>query len=121
MREHINDGLTVIGTALASLGSAGIIPAEYTTVAALSGAVGIVALFEKEYRKRRGSIIVNIRSLIKRETGVDISEDDVGNALDDIAEVVSEVIEDVAEDGKLDKDLKDSAKVLAKDLADKDN
>jgi len=116
MRERINDGLTIIGTGLASLVSAGIIPAEYGTLAAIGGGVGIVALLEKEWRKNRVAIIESVEDFIEDKTGLDVDADVIGDVLEDVVDTVSEVVEDFIEDGDLDTPLSETAKDLLEDI-----
>ena len=117
LRQHINDSLTVIGTALASLVSAGVIPAEYGTLAAIGGGVGIAALLEKEWRKNRGAIIESVEDFIEDKTGLDVDADVIGDALDEVVDTVSEVVDDFMDDGDLDKSLSDVAEDLVEDIA----
>lgn len=113
MRDRINDGLTILGTGLASLVSAGIIPAEYGTLAALGGGVGIVALLEKEWRKNKDAIIEEIEDFVEEKTGLDVELDDV---VEEVADAVIDTVKDLAEDGDLDTSLKERADDLKDSL-----
>ena len=113
MRDRINDGLTILGTGLASLVSAGIIPAEYGTLAALGGGVGIVALLEKEWRKNKDAIIEEIEDFVEERTGLDVELDDV---VEEVADAVIDTAKDIAEDGDLDVSLKERAEDLKDSL-----
>lgn len=113
MRDRINDGLTILGTGLASLVSAGIIPAEYGTLAALGGGVGIAALLEKEWRKNKDAIIEEIEDFVEEKTGLDVELDDV---VEEVADAVIDTVKDLAEDGDLDTSLKERADDLKDSL-----
>lgn len=113
MRDRINDTLTIIGTGLASLTSAGIIPAEYGTLAALGGGVGIAALLEKEWRKHKDAIIEEIEDFVEDKTGLDVELD---NVVEEVADAVIDTVKDFAEDGDLDTSLSDRADALKSSL-----
>ena len=113
MRDRINDGLTILGTGLASLVSAGIIPAEYGTLTALGGGVGIAALLEKEWRKNKDAIIEEIEDFVEERTGLDVELDDV---VEEVADAVIDTVKDLAEDGDLDTSLKERADDLKDSL-----
>jgi len=114
LRDILQNGLAVVGTALASLGSAGIIPSEYAEAAAVGGGLALVALGEKLWREHKTTIVNEIEDFVEEKTGLELELDEV---VDDIVEKGLEVATDVAEDGKLDKPLSDVAEELAEDIA----
>jgi hypothetical protein len=112
-RDALQDGIALLGTALASLSAGGILPATLGTVAAGSGVLALVAMLEKAWRNNREVIIEEIEDLIEEKTGLDIELDDV---VDELVETGLEVVADIAEDGKLDKPLSQVADELADEL-----
>ena len=114
LRDILQNGLAVVGTALASLGSAGIIPSEYAEAAAVGGGLALVALAEKLWREHKTTIVNELEDFVEEKTGLEIELDEV---VDDIVEKGLDVATDVAEDGKLDKPLSDVAEELAEDIA----
>ena len=114
LRDILQNGLAVVGTALASLGSAGIIPSEYAEAAAVGGGLALVALAEKLWREHKTTIVNELEDFVEEKTGLELELDEV---VDDIVEKGLEVATDVAEDGKLDKPLSDVAEELAEDIA----
>lgn len=113
MSNRLNDLLTVCGTAFASLGSAGIIPSEYGVFAAGGGAVAIIALLEKEWRKNKETIIEEIEDFVEDKTGLDIELDDV---VEEIVDTAIDTAKDFAEDGDLDTSLSERADALKDSL-----
>ena len=47
LKDYLQNGIALLGTGLASLGSAGIIPSEYAEAAAIGGGLALVAIAEK--------------------------------------------------------------------------
>ena len=114
MRDALQDGIALLGTALASIGSAGYLPSSVQMVAAGGGGLALVAMLEKAWRNNRDEIIEEIEDFVEEKTGLEIELDDV---VDEIVETGLEVATDIAEDGKLDSDLGDVAEELAEDIA----
>ena len=113
LRNSVQNALAIIGTGLASLGSAGIISSEYAEVAAIGGGLALVAIAEKLWREHKDTIVNELEEFVEDKTGLDIELDEV---VDDIVETGFEVAIDVAEDGKLDKPLSDVAEDIAENL-----
>jgi len=114
MRDALQDGIALLGTALASIGSAGYLPDSITMVAAGGGGLAIVAMLEKAWRNNKDEIIDEIEEFVEKKTGLDIELDE---AIDEVADAVIDTAKDFAEDGDLDtslseraEDLKDSIK-----------
>ena len=114
-RDALQDGIALLGTALASLSAGGILPATLGTLAAGGGALALVAMLEKAWRNNREVIIEEIEDLIEEKTGLDIELDEI---VDEIVEKGLEVATDVAEDGDLDKPLSEVADELKDSLKD---
>jgi hypothetical protein len=114
-RDALQDGIALLGTALASLSAGGILPATLGTLAAGGGALALVAMLEKAWRNNREIIIEEIEDLIEEKTGLDIELDEI---VDEIVEKGLEVATDVAEDGDLDKPLSEVADELKDSLKD---
>ncbi len=114
MRDALQDGIALLGTALASLAAGGMLPSSIGTVAAGGGALALVAMLEKAWRNNRDEIIDEIEDFVEEKTGLELELDEV---VDDIVETGLEVATDIAEDGDLDKPLGDVAEELAEDIA----
>ena len=114
-RDALQDGIALLGTALASLSAGGILPATMATVAAGGGALAIVAMLEKSWRNNREVIIGEIEDLVEDATGLDIELDEV---VDEIVVKGLEVATDILEDGDLDKPLSEVADELTNSLKD---
>ena len=114
-RDALQDGIALLGTALASLSAGGILPATMATVAAGGGALAIVAMLEKSWRNNREVIIGEIEDLVEDATGLDIELDEV---VDEIVVKGLEVATDILEDGDLDKPLSEVADELTDSLKD---
>jgi hypothetical protein len=114
-RDALQDGIALLGTALASISAGGMLPASMGTLAAGGGALAIVAMIEKAWRNNREQIIDEIEDLVEDITGLDIELDEV---VDEIVEKGIEVATDVAEDGDLDKPLSEVADELKDSLKD---
>lgn len=113
-RDALQDGIALLGTALASLSAGGILPATMATVAAGGGALAIVAMLEKSWRNNRETIIEEIEDFVEDKIGLDIELDEV---VDEIVVKGLEVATDILEDGDLDKPLSEVAEELAAEVA----
>ena len=116
MRDALQDGIALLGTALASIGSAGYLPDSATMVAAGGGGLALVAMLEKAWRNNKDEIIEEIEDFVEEKTGLDIELDDV---VEEIVDTAIDTAKDIAEDGDLDtslseraEDLKDSLKAM---------
>jgi len=116
MRDALQDGIALLGTALASIGSAGYLPDSVTMVAAGGGGLALVAMLEKAWRNNKDEIIEEIEDFVEEKTGLDIELDDV---VEEIVDTAIDTAKDIAEDGDLDtslseraEDLKDSLKEM---------
>ena len=114
-RDALQDGVALLGTALASLSAGGILPATMATVAAGGGALAIVAMLEKSWRNNREVIIGEIEDFVEDKIGLDIELDEV---VDEIVVKGLEVATDILEDGDLDKPLSEVADELIDSLKD---
>ena len=114
-RDALQDGIALLGTALASLSAGGILPATMATVAAGGGALAIVAMLEKSWRNNRETIIEEIEDFVEDKIGLDIELDEV---VDEIVVKGLEVATDILEDGDLDKPLSEVADELTDSLKD---
>ena len=106
MRDALQDGIALLGTALASIGSAGYLPDSITMVAAGGGGLAIVAMLEKAWRNNKDEIIEEIEDFVEEKTGIDLELDD---AIEEIVDEAIDTAKDIAEDGDLDVSLKDRA------------
>ena len=113
MRDALQDGIALLGTALASIGSAGYLPDSITMVAAGGGGLAIVAMLEKAWRNNKDEIIDEIEDFIEEKTGLDIELDE---AIDEVVDAAIDTAKDVAEDGDLDVSLKERAEDLKDSL-----
>ena len=109
MRDALQDGIALLGTAVASIGSAGYLPDSLTMVAAGGGGLALVAMLEKAWRNNKDEIIEEIEDFVEEKTGLDIELDE---AIDEVADAVIDTAKDFAEDGDLDVSLKERAKDL---------
>ncbi len=114
-RDALQDGIALLGTALASIGSAGYLPASITTIAAGSGAIAIVAMLEKAWRNNKDDIIEEIEDFVEEKTGINL---DLDNAIEEVVDAAIDTAKDIAEDGDLDVSLKDRADDLKESLKD---
>jgi len=115
MRDALQDGIALLGTALASIGSAGYLPDSITMAAAGGGGLALVAMLEKAWRNNKDEIIEEIEDFVEEKTGLDIELDDV---VEEIVETGLDVATDIAEDGDLDVSLKERAEDLKDSLKD---
>ena len=113
MRDALQDGIALLGTALASIGSAGYLPDNLTMVAAGGGGLALVAMLEKAWRNNKDEIIEEIEEFVEEKTGLDIELDE---AIDEVADAVIDTAKDFAEDGDLDVSLKERAEELKDSL-----
>ncbi len=104
MRDALQDGIALLGTALASIGSAGYLPDSITMVAAGGGGLAIVAMLEKAWRNNKDEIIEEIEDFVEEKTGIDLELDEV---IEEVVDAAIDTAKDVAEDGDLDVSLKD--------------
>ena len=113
MRDALQDGIALLGTALASIGSAGYLPDSATMVAAGGGGLALVAMLEKAWRNNKDEIIEEIEEFVEEKTGLDLELDE---AIDEVADAVIDTAKDFAEDGDLDVSLKERAEELKDSL-----
>jgi len=106
MRDALQDGIALLGTALASIGSAGYLPDSITMVAAGGGGLAIVAMLEKAWRNNKDEIIEEIEDFVEEKTGIDLELDEV---IEEVVDAAIDTAKDIAEDGDLDVSLKDRA------------
>jgi len=115
MRDALQDGIALLGTALASIGSAGYLPDSVTMVAAGGGGLALVAMLEKAWRNNKDEIIEEIEDFVEDKTGIDLELDE---AIEEVVDAAIDAAKDVAEDGDLDVSLKDRAEDLKDSLKD---
>jgi len=115
MRDALQDGIALLGTALASIGSAGYLPDSITTLAAGGGGLALVAMLEKAWRNNKDEIIEEIEDFVEDKTGIDLELDE---AIEEVVDAAIDAAKDVAEDGDLDVSLKDRAEDLKDSLKD---
>ena len=115
MRDALQDGIALLGTALASIGSAGYLPDSITMVAAGGGGLAIVAMLEKAWRNNKDEIIDEIEDFVEEKTGLDIELDE---AIDEVVDAALDTAKDFAEDGDLDVSLKERAEDVKDSLKD---
>jgi 20S proteasome alpha/beta subunit len=113
MRDALQDGIALLGTALASIGSAGYLPDSITMVAAGGGGLALVAMLEKAWRNNKDEIIEEIEDFVEEKTGLDIELDE---AVEDIVDAAIDTAKDIADDGDLDVSLKERADDLKDSL-----
>ena len=113
MRDALQDGIALLGTAVASIGRAGYLPDSLTMVAAGGGGLALVAMLEKAWRNNKDEIIEEIEDFVEEKTGLDIELDE---AIDEVADAVIDTAKDFAEDGDLDVSLKERAEDLKDSL-----
>ena len=113
MRDALQDGIALLGTALASIGSAGYLPDSITMVAAGGGGLAIVAMLEKAWRNNKDEIIEEIEDFVEEKTGIDLELDE---AIEEVVDAAIDTAKDIAEDGDLDVSLKDRADDLKDSL-----
>ncbi len=114
IRNYLQYGFALVGTGLASLGSAGILPSEYAEAAAIGGGLAIVAVAEHLWRTNKVAIVDELEDFVEDKIGLDIELDEV---VDSVVEAGLDVATDIAEDGVLDTPLSDVAEELAEDIA----
>ncbi len=115
MRDALQDGIALLGTALASIGSAGYLSDSITMVAAGGGGLALVAMLEKAWRNNKDEIIEEIEDFVEDKTGIDLELDE---AIEEVVDAAIDAAKDVAEDGDLDVSLKDRAEDLKDSLKD---
>ena len=115
MRDALQDGIALLGTALASIGSAGYLPDSITMVAAGGGGLALVAMLEKAWRNNKDEIIEEIEDFVEETTGIDLELDE---AIEEVVDAALDTAKDIAEDGDLDVSLKDRADDLKDSLKD---
>jgi len=115
MRDALQDGIALLGTAVASIGSAGYLPDSLTMVAAGGGGLALVAMLEKAWRNNKDEIIEEIEDFVEDKTGIDLELDE---AIEEVVDAAIDAAKDVAEDGDLDVSLKDRAEDLKDSLKD---
>ena len=113
LRNYLQYGFAFVGTGLASLGSAGILPSEYAEAAAIGGGLAIIAIAEKLWRDNKEAIVNELEEFVEDKTGLDIELDEV---VDSVVDAGLDVATDIAEDGELDTPLSDVAEEVAEDL-----
>ncbi len=113
MRDALQDGIALLGTALASIGSAGYLPDSITMVAAGGGGLAIVAMLEKAWRNNKDEIIEEIEDFVEEKTGIDLELDEV---IEEVVDAAIDTAKDVAEDGDLDVSIKERADDLKDSL-----
>ena len=114
LRNYLQYGFALVGTGLASLGSAGILPSEYAEAAAIGGGLAIIAIAEKLWRDNKEAIVNELEDAIEAHTGLEIELDEV---IDSVVEAGFDVATDIAEDGVLDTPLSEVAEELVEDIA----
>jgi len=115
MRDALQDGIALLGTAVASIGSAGYLPDSLTMVAAGGGGLALVAMLEKAWRNNKDEIIDEIEDFVEEKTGLDIELDE---AIDEVVDAALDTAKDFAEDGDLDVSLKERAEDVKDSLKD---
>ena len=115
MRDALQDGIALLGTALASIGSAGYLPDSITMIGAGGGGLALIAMLEKAWRNNKDEIIDEIEEFVEEKTGLDIELDE---AVEEIADTVIDTAKDFAEDGDLDTSLSERAEDLKDSLKD---
>ena len=115
MRDALQDGIALLGTAVASIGSAGYLPDSLTMVAAGGGGLALVAMLEKAWRNNKDEIIEEIEDFVEEKTGLDIELDE---AIDEVVDAAIDTAKDFAEDGDLDTSLSERAEDLKGSLKD---
>jgi hypothetical protein len=113
MRDALQDGIALLGTALASIGSAGYLPDSITMIGAGGGGLALIAMLEKAWRNNKDEIIEEIEDFVEEKTGLDIELDE---AVEDIVDAAIDTAKDIAEDGDLDVSLKERADDLKDSL-----
>ena len=113
MRDALQDGIALLGTALASIGSAGYLPDSVNMIAAGGGGLALVAMLEKSWRNNKDEIIEEIEDFVEEKTGLDIELDE---AIEEVVDAAIDTVKDIAEDGDLDVSLKERAEDLKDSL-----
>jgi len=112
-RDALQDGIALLGTALASIGSAGYLPDSITMVAAGGGGLALVAMLEKAWRNNKDEIIEEIEDFVEEKTGIDLELDE---AIEEVVDAAIDTAKDIADDGDLDVSLKERADDLKDSL-----
>ena len=115
MRDALQDGIALLGTALASIGSAGYLPDSITMIGAGGGGLALIAMLEKSWRNNKDELIDGIEDFVEEKTGIDL---DLDNAIEEVVDAAIDTAKDIAEDGDLDVSLKDRADDLKNSLKD---
>jgi 20S proteasome alpha/beta subunit len=115
MRDALQDGIALLGTALASIGSAGYLPDSITMIGAGGGGLALIAMLEKAWRNNKDELIDGIEDFVEEQTGIDL---DLDNAIEEVVDAAIDTAKDIAEDGDLDVSLKDRADDLKNSLKD---
>jgi len=115
MRDALQDGIALLGTALASIGSAGYLPDSITMIGAGGGGLALIAMLEKAWRNNKDELIDGIEDFVEEKTGIDL---DLDNAIEEVVDAAIDTAKDIAEDGDLDVSLKDRADDLKNSLKD---
>ncbi len=115
MRDALQDGIALLGTALASIGSAGYLPDSITMIGAGGGGLALIAMLEKAWRNNKDELIEEIEDFVEEKTGIDLDLDD---AIEEVVDAAIDTAKDIAEDGDLDVSLKDRADDLKDSLKD---
>jgi len=113
MRDALQDGIALLGTALASIGSAGYLPDSITMIGAGGGGLALIAMLEKSWRNNKDEIIEEIEDFVEENTGIDLELDD---AIEEVVDAAIDTAKDIAEDGDLDVSLKERADDLKDSL-----
>ena len=108
-RDALQDGIALLGTALASIGSAGYLSDSITMVAAGGGGLALVAMLEKAWRNNKDEIIEEIEDFVEEKTGIDLELDE---AIEEVVDAAIDTAKDIAEDGDLDVSLEERAEDL---------
>ena len=109
MRDALQDGIALLGTALASIGSAGYLPDSITMIGAGGGGLALIAMLEKSWRNNKDEIIEEIEDFVEEKTGIDLELDE---AIEEVVDAAIDTAKDIAEDGDLDVSLNERAEDL---------
>ena len=92
MRDALQDGIALLGTALASIGSAGYLPDSVNMIAAGGGGLALVAMLEKSWRNNKDEIIEEIEDFVEEKTGLDIELDE---AIEEVVDAAIDTAKDI--------------------------
>ena len=109
MRDALQDGIALLGTALASIGSAGYLPDSVNMIAAGGGGLALVAMLEKSWRNNKDEIIEEIEDFVEEKTGLEIELDE---AIEEVVDAAFDTAKDFADDCVLDVSLKERSEDL---------